>query len=45
MGDFYSTAKTIENAEQLATLYLQRYFKSQEITYPINPFQMLIDEA
>lgn len=45
MSDFYSTAKTIENAEQLAALYLQHYFKDQEINYPINPFQMLIDEG
>jgi Zn-dependent peptidase ImmA (M78 family) len=45
MSDFYSAAKTIENAEQLATLYLQHYFKDQEIIYPINPFQMLVDEG
>lgn len=45
MGDFYSAAKTTTNAEQLATLYLQHYFKGQAISYPINPFQILIDEG
>lgn len=45
MVDFYSTAKTIDTAEQLASLYLRHYFNGQEISYPINPFQMLIDEG
>ncbi len=45
MSDFSSTARTIDNAEQLAAAYLLHYFKDQEISYPINPFQMLIDEG
>lgn len=45
MSDFYSTTKDINNAEQLAASYLRHYFKGREIAYPINPFQMLIDEG
>lgn len=45
MSDFNSIAKTIDNAEQLAAAYLLHYFRDQEISYPINPFQMLIDEG
>ena len=45
MSDFNSTAKTIDNAEQLAAAYLLHYFRDQEISYPINPFQMLINEG
>jgi len=45
MSDFYSIAKSINNAEELAALYLQHYYKDREISYPINPFQMLIDEG
>ena len=45
MSDFCGTARTIDNAEQLAELYLQHYFKGNEINYPINPFQMLLDEG
>lgn len=35
----------MENAEELAELYLQHYYKDREISFPINPFQMLIDEG
>lgn len=45
MSNFNSTAKTIDNAEQLAAAYLLHYFRNQEISYPINPFQMLINEG
>jgi hypothetical protein len=45
MSDFYSAAKFIDNAEDLADLYLRHYFKGQTISYPINPFQMLVDEG
>ncbi len=45
MSDFYSAVKFIDNAEELADLYLRHYFKGQTISYPINPFQMLIDEG
>ncbi|MEA4871494.1 MAG: ImmA/IrrE family metallo-endopeptidase, partial [Synergistaceae bacterium] len=45
MSDFYSDAKSINNAEMLAVLYLKHYYKDREITYPINPFQGLVDEG
>lgn len=45
MSNFYSAAKAVENADKLAELYLQRYYKGREISYPINPFQMLVDEG
>lgn len=45
MSDFYSTAKSIGKAEELAALYLQHYYKDREISYPVNPFQMLVDEG
>ena len=45
MSDFQSVAKTINNSEQLAEAYLWCYFKDQQISYPINPFQILLDEG
>lgn len=42
---FYSTAKSVDSADELAALYLQHYYKDREISYPINPFQMLVDEG
>jgi len=45
MNSFCSMAKSISNAEDLAALYLQRYDKERGIEYPINPFQMLVDEG
>jgi len=44
MNDFQSVAKTINNARQLAEEYLRQYFKNKQISFPINPFQMLLDE-
>jgi Zn-dependent peptidase ImmA (M78 family) len=45
MSDFYKAAKSINNPEELAALFLQHYFKDREIVYPINPFQILNDEG
>ncbi len=45
MSDFAGAAKIIYSPEQLADAYLRHYFKGQPITYPINPFQMLLDEG
>ncbi len=45
MGDFYRNALSIDSADELAASYLQHYHNNREIIYPINPFQMLIDEG
>ena len=45
MSDFCRTAKSIDNAETLAARYLEHYYKNRDISYPINPFQMLVDEG
>ncbi|PKM62729.1 MAG: hypothetical protein CVU97_03930 [Firmicutes bacterium HGW-Firmicutes-21] len=45
MSDFRSITKNSKHAEQLADEYLRYYYKGQQISYPINPFQMLIDEG
>lgn len=45
MSDFTVAAKGINDPEQLASEYLRHYFRGQPISYPINPFQMLLDEA
>ena len=42
---FQSEAKCIDDPEQLAAVYLSRYFGNQRIEYPINPLQMLKDEG
>lgn len=42
---FIDYAKHINDPEVLATEYLARYFKGNDIQYPINPFKMLKDEG
>ncbi len=44
MTSFKSATPKLNNADQLANAYLQWYFKDRQISYPINPFQMLLDE-
>ncbi|HMM07190.1 MAG TPA: ImmA/IrrE family metallo-endopeptidase [Clostridiales bacterium] len=44
MSNFGDVARSINDAEKLANMYLQYYFKGKEISYPINPFQMLLNE-
>lgn len=44
MSDFQNVAESFCNAEQLAQAYLHYYFSNKKISYPINPFQMLLDE-
>ncbi|WFF74377.1 ImmA/IrrE family metallo-endopeptidase [Proteiniclasticum sp. QWL-01] len=45
MIDFHEIVKFRNDAEQLAEYYLAESFKGRSITYPINPFQMLVDEG
>lgn len=45
MGDFAEIAKTINDPERLAAVYLSQYFRDREMVYPINPFKMLQDES
>lgn len=42
---FIDYAKHISNPEELATEYIARYYKGNDIQYPINPFKMLKDEG
>ena len=42
---FYTEAKRFTDPEEMASTYLEEYFGSEKIEYPINPFQMLKDEG
>lgn len=42
---FIDFAKRINDPEELATEYIARYYKDDDIQYPINPFKMLKDEG
>lgn len=45
MSEFYQKIHLIEDPEELATLFLRKISHTQELTYPLNPFQMLVDEG
>lgn len=42
---FQTEAKRFTDPEEMAAVYLTKYFGNDEIEYPINPFQMLKDEG
>lgn len=42
---FQTEAKRLADPEEMAKVYLARYYGNEEIEYPINPFQMLKDEG
>ena len=41
--DFEELATGGMSADQLANVFLREYYSGKEISYPINPFQMLTD--
>ena len=41
--DYEELATRGMSAEQLAVIFLREYFSDKEISYPINPFQILTD--
>ena len=41
--DFEELANGGMSADQLANVFLREYYNGEEISYPINPFQMLTD--
>jgi len=41
--DFEELASKGMSADQLANVFLREYYNGVEISYPINPFQMLKD--
>lgn len=42
---FRTDVKRIADPEEMAAVYLAKYYGNDEIEYPINPFQMLKDEG
>lgn len=44
MTNFYTCAKHYENAEIMAANYLEEFFDTENIKYPISPFSMLNHE-
>ena len=41
--DYEELATKGMSADQLAVIFLKEYFRDEEISYPINPFQILTD--
>ncbi len=42
---FAKTMRQYNNPEKMAQVFLSSYFGDRKIEYPINPFQMLLDEG
>ena len=42
---FETEASKFNDPEKMANAYLEKYYGKRKIEYPINPFQMLVDEG